>query len=206
MDRLRSVTILLSILAPLAALEAAQAPTSQSLTIAVLDGEGAVNNLKTGTVTLPVVEVRDVSLRPVAGAEVVFRLPESGPGGSFAGGGTEARSKTNVTGQARAPEFVLNKTEGQFFIEVTARLADRAGSTRITQSNLVNPPPPGKSAKNGKGTFWRVLGVAGGGAITVGLIMLMRGGDSHDHVVVNNPGNTTTIVLTPGAPSVGGPR
>jgi hypothetical protein len=206
MHRLRCVRILLSILAPLAALKAQAPPNKQGLTIVALDGQGAVNNLKTGTVTLPIVEVRDASLRPVAGAEVVFHLPADGPGGTFAGGATEGRAKTNATGQARAPEFTLKKREGQFFIDVTAQLADRAGSTRITQSNLVNPPPI-KVARN-NATLWKILGIAGGGAITVGLIMLSRGGDDHDHTVIVSPGasGSTGIVINPGSISVGGPR
>jgi hypothetical protein len=204
MHRLRSVSILLSILAPLAALNA-QGAGNQALTIVPLDGQGAVNNIKTGTVTLPIVEVRDASLKPVAGADVVFHLPAEGPGGTFAAGGTEGRAKTNATGQARAPEFVPNKREGQFFIEVTAQIADRAGSTRIAQSNFVNPPPV-KAAKSNS-TLWKIVGIAGGGAITVGLIMLSRGGDNHDTVVVPAGGSkSTTIVINPGSITVGGPR
>jgi hypothetical protein len=47
------------------------APESGGLKIVVLKGEGAVNNIKARTATPPVVEVRDVEDKPVAGAEVV---------------------------------------------------------------------------------------------------------------------------------------
>ena len=55
------------------------------LKIVVVQGEGAKNNLRTRSATQPVVEVRDDSDKPVAGAEVVFQLPPAGPGGVFNG-------------------------------------------------------------------------------------------------------------------------
>ena len=42
-----------------------------SLKIVVIEGEGALNNIRSRTATQPVVEVRDENDRPVEGAEVV---------------------------------------------------------------------------------------------------------------------------------------
>jgi hypothetical protein len=208
MRTLRSARILVSLLAPLATLAAADSPANQALSVAVLDGEGAINNTKSGFVTLPIVEVRDTAMRPVAGADVVFQLPASGPGGTFKAGGAEAHAKTNATGQARIPEFVPNDREGRFFIQVTARLGDREGSTRIGQANSATTSASRPAVKN-RSVVWRVLAVAGGGAITVGAIMLSRGGGGGDS---SGGGGSTggsgpaSITLNPGTITVGGPR
>lgn len=178
---------------------------SQTLTIAVLQGEGAIHDIRTGIVTVPIVEVRDESMKPVAGAEVTFELPASGPGGEFAGGGTKAQAKTTAAGQARTPEFIPNKSEGRFFIQVTARLGDRAGATRITQSNSTKTSSTGVATDRGGSKLWRVLAVAAGGATTAGLILLTRGGGGGgggSSVGTSAP----TVTLNPGTITVGGPR
>jgi hypothetical protein len=205
MTRLQYFQIVLSVLAPLASAGAADGPANQALSIAVLQGDGAVNSLRTGTVTPPIVEVRDEFMRPVAGAEVVFQLPDSGAGGTFAGGATETTAKTNAAGQAGAPEFQLNDKEGHYFIQVTARLAGRVGTTRIAQSNSKTMSSTGPTASRGRSKVWRVLGIAGGGAITVGLIMLSRGGGS-DGGSTGSSSSSPTITLNPGTITVGGPR
>ena len=61
-----------------------QAQERAGLKIVVLEGEGAFNDIKRKRARNPVVEVRDEANHPVAGAEVVFTLPETGAGGTFA--------------------------------------------------------------------------------------------------------------------------
>ena len=56
------------------------------LKIAVIDGDGAFNDIKNKIGHPPAVEVRDESNDVVAGAEVVFTMPALGPGGAFANG------------------------------------------------------------------------------------------------------------------------
>jgi hypothetical protein len=180
----------------------ADVPVSQPLSIAVLQGGDATNNVRTGAVTVPIVEVRDESMKPVAGAEVTFELPASGPGGNFAGGGAVSRAKTNAAGQARAADFVP-QGEGRFVIQVNARLGDRVGMTRISQLNSSNTFASGAPVDKGRSKILRVLGIAGGGAITVGLIMLSRGGGGNDSSPTSN---SPTITLSPGSVTVGGPR
>src|SRR5437762_1432550 len=70
----------------------------QTLKIVTLQGEGAVNDSKTKTVTEPVVEVRDSRELPVADAEVVFQLPAMGPSGIFPDHSRVLVTKTNSQG------------------------------------------------------------------------------------------------------------
>ena len=182
------------------------AAANRGLSIAVLQGGGATNNLQTGAVTVPVVEVRDESLKPVAGAEVTFTLPGTGPGGTFPGGAAVARAKTNSAGQARPPEFVPSREEGRFFIDVTARLGERAGTTRIAQSNSTKTFSSGVVERE-RSKFWKVLAVAGGGAVTAGLIVLSRtGGGGGGGGTGASTSGPPSITLTPGPITVGGPR
>src|SRR5262249_55579752 len=91
------------------------APIDQEpLKIVTLQGEGAVNDTKTKTVTEPVVEVRDSRELPVADAEVIFQLPSLGPSGVFPDRSRILKTKTNSQGQAMAAGYVPNDETGRF--------------------------------------------------------------------------------------------
>ncbi len=51
------------------------------LGIVIVEGDGAINNLKDQTIHPPVIQVRDENLKPIAGAAVVFFLPTKVPAG-----------------------------------------------------------------------------------------------------------------------------
>src|SRR5713226_8256728 len=104
------------------------APTAaqpQTLKIVTLQGEGAVNDSKTKTVTEPVVEVRDSRELPVADAEVTFQLPAMGAGGMFPDRGRVLTARTNGQGQAAATGLLPNNETGRFNIKVTAGSSGR---------------------------------------------------------------------------------
>ena len=54
----------------------AQAPTG--LSINIVEGEGAINNIRQRVNREPIVQVEDQNHKPIAGAVVVFFLPDSG--------------------------------------------------------------------------------------------------------------------------------
>ena len=60
----------------------APAPAPAKLNIVIVEGEGAINNIRQRTAREPIVQVEDENHRPVAGAAVLFLLPENGPGGA----------------------------------------------------------------------------------------------------------------------------
>src|SRR5258708_3866192 len=86
------------------------------LKIVVVQGEGAKNNVRTRNATQPVVEVRDDSDKPVAGAEVVFQLPPAGPGGVFNGWMRTQTARTSPEGRAGAKGFAPHDEVGRFNI------------------------------------------------------------------------------------------
>jgi hypothetical protein len=177
--------------APAAAAPQAPAPTIENLKVLVLEGQRSVNNTTRHVGIQPVVEVRDENDRPVEGAVVIFRLPPSGPGGTFPGKELTLRSGTNARGQAAASGFVPNDALGKFDIHVTASYQNQTGEVTISQTNssstLAMIPPAGQS-------IWRrhkflIIGVGSG--LVVGVIVALVLSHSSTKAVTITPGSAT---------------
>src|ERR1039458_9533253 len=90
------------------------------LFINIVEGEGALNNVKQRVNREPVVQVEDENHKPIAGAAVVFFLPTSGPGGTFANGSQTLTVTTDATGRAAATGIRPNHLTGKMQIRVSA--------------------------------------------------------------------------------------
>jgi hypothetical protein len=108
----------------------------ESLSITIIDGDGAFNNVKQRVAREPIVEVDDENHKPVAGALVLFLLPGNGPGGSFAAGGQSLTVTTDQAGRAIASGFRPNHSVGQFKINVRVSYKGVKASTQIAQTNI----------------------------------------------------------------------
>ena len=73
-----------------------QAPAG--LNIVIIEGDGAINNIRQRTAREPIVQVVDENNNPVPGATVAFLLPGSGPGASFPGGASALTVTTDQKG------------------------------------------------------------------------------------------------------------
>src|SRR3984885_12163944 len=78
----------------------AWAQNPASLQIIIVEGEGAINNVKQRVNREPIVQVEDENHKPVAGAAIIFFLPTSGPSGTFANGSQTLTVTTDATGRA----------------------------------------------------------------------------------------------------------
>lgn len=165
---------------------------SGGLKIAVLEGEGAMNNIKARTATSPAVEVRDAENKPIVGAEVVFQLPAAGPGGVFNSWMRTQTVRTDAQGQAASQAMTPNDQPGRFNIKVTAREGKRTASLVIAQSNTVAGTE--KQARSRK-VLWTVVALAAVGGVAGGIAGTR--GDSK---------TTVPISITPGAVTVAGPK
>jgi hypothetical protein len=114
----------------------AQAP-AHTLNLVIVEGDGAINNIRQRTAREPVVQVEDENHKPVAGAAVIFLLPEHGAGGTFADGSHSLTVTTNAQGRASARGIHLNSVQGQFQIGVTATYNGMTATTTISQSIAV---------------------------------------------------------------------
>lgn len=177
------------------------AQAKSGLKIVVVDGDGAINNIQTGAGHEPVVEVRDASDKPVAGAKVTFSLPASGPSGTFFGASRNVTVTTNERGRATGTGFRPNMYEGRFQIQVSATTGDQTAAATVTQSNAlpgggvnraVNP-----HRKIGTATLLLILAAAGIG----GGIAASKAGGGNSTTTTN-----TGTTITPGTVTVGTPR
>jgi hypothetical protein len=115
----------------------AQGPPPTQLQITILDGEGALNNIKQQTAREPIVQVEDQNHKPIAGALVIFALPQSGPSGTFAGGSTVFNGVSDAEGHAIATGLKPNNIAGNYQIQVTAKYQGLTAHATINQSNFV---------------------------------------------------------------------
>jgi hypothetical protein len=166
------------------------------LGIVVVEGEGAVNNLKDRTVPPTVIQVVDENQKPVAGAAVVFFLPNDGPGGTFFDGTRSLTVTTDAQGRATIRGIRFNRLSGQMQIRVTASSGGQTATATITQTNVGGPGgSPGLSTK---AKVWIIVGLVAGA--TVGAVLATRGGSSSSSSAAAPP-----ITITAGTPTVGAP-
>jgi hypothetical protein len=171
----------------------------KTLEIAVLEGDGAFNDIKRGIARTPVVEVRDDIGHVVAGAKVVFQLPDMQAGGTFADGTRTLITSTDNQGRASATGLKPNKVEGRFSILVTASSEGRTGQAQVMQTNTLAGGDQSMSSGHGKlkGILVAVAGIA-----TAGVIAAVRSGGSKGS---STPAPTPTT-LSAGTVTIGGPR
>jgi hypothetical protein len=192
------LSIFLSLLIGLPTSLAQEPPAPGKLGIVIIEGEGAVNNIRQRVAREPIVQVEDENHKPIAGAAVTFLLPNQGAGASFANGAKSLTVVTDNKGQAIARGLQPNNVNGQYQIRVNASFRGQNASTTINQSNAITAAAAtgGISAK-----LITILAIAGGAAIAGGVVAATRGGGNTPAVV--GPPATT---ITPGQPSIGAPR
>jgi hypothetical protein len=174
----------------------AQAPTGLSITI--VEGEGAINNIRQRVNREPIVQVEDQNHKPIAGAAVVFFLPDSGASGTFPDGSHMLMTVTDNQGRALARGIRPNGQSGPVQIRVTANFQGLTASSVITQTNVAGAAASGFAGLSTAAKLAIILGIAGGAAAAGVIVATHTGGSS------SSPA-TSTVTLSPGTPSVGGP-
>ena len=111
------------------------------------------------------IQVTDETGKPVEGARVSFRLPETGPTGTFATGAKTEIATTRADGRAGVWGMEWNRTAGSFEIRITAEKGRaRAGTVcaqYLTDSVGKAPQMSRIGPKGGHKWLWIVVGVAG---------------------------------------------
>ena len=197
--RFLSVLLVVSISLPFPLRLPAQAAPPR-LSIVVLEGEGAINNIKQRTSREAIVQVEDENHKPVAGAAVVFTLPSQGAGATFSGGAQSLTAITNAQGRAVARGLRPNTVEGRFQIHVTASKNGQTANAEISQTNsLLAGAAAGAAAGGISGKLIAILVVAGAAAAG-GAVYATRGGGNNTTQTVN------TVSITAATGTVGPPR
>jgi len=175
----------------------AQAPTGLSITI--VEGEGAINNVRQRVNREPIVQVEDQNHKPIAGAVVIFLLPDQGATGTFPDGSHMLMTVTDNQGRAVARGIRPNNQSGPLQIRVTASFQGLVASSVITQTNLAGAgSASGFAGLSTTAKLVIILGIAGGAAAAGAIIATHTGGGS-------SSSSPSTVTLSPGSPTVGAP-
>ena len=174
----------------------AQAPEPKQLTISILEGEGAINNIRQRTAREAIVQVQDENHKPVAGVAVTFFLADHGASGVFSNGSQSMTVMTDANGQAAMRGMTPNNLAGKMEIRVSARLGNLNADAVITQTNAAGAAAAGGAAISGKVIALIVVGAAV--AVGAGVYFGTRGGSTP-------AAPPAAITITPGTATVGHP-
>jgi hypothetical protein len=173
----------------------------KSLFITIIEGEGALNDIRERTAREPIVEVDDENHKPVAGALVLFAI--DGNGGASApatfSGLQSLAVQTGEDGRAVARGFKPTNITGQFHIKVRASKGQALAEASILQTNfaaiLSQQGTPNAPAVHKVGIFaHKKVDVLIATAIVVGVVT---------GILISSSGSTTSI--TTGTGTVGAP-
>jgi len=191
------------------------------LRVRAIDSDGEARAAGSRSAGLAV-EVTDGSGQPVPGAVVTVRLPDDGPGGSFANGLSSAILTTGADGRATTSPISWNRLAGTAEIRITA-VSGRLRAGTVAACRLSEPEPePEKSAapqperhgarvivkqhaSGGGGHLkWILIGAAaaGGAAAALGL----HGGSASSGSTGGGGGGGGVTSITAAGPPVVGPH
>lgn len=178
------------------------------LNLVVVEGEGAINNIRQRTAREPIVQVEDENHKPVAGAAVVFSLPSQGAGGTFANGAHSLTVVTDSQGRAVAHGLHPNNVQGQYQIRVNASHNGQTASLSISQTNALVAGAAGAVAGGISAKLIIILSVVGvaaaGGALYATHVIGGGGNNNNNNATI--PSGPSLVTITPGTGTVGPPR
>ncbi len=108
----------------------------KSLFITIIQGEGALNDIRTRTAREPIVQVDDENHKPVAGALVIFSLDKSGSSYANFGGMSSISVHTDAAGRAFASGFKITQRKGSYNIHVHASYGQLVVEDEFVESNI----------------------------------------------------------------------
>jgi hypothetical protein len=170
----------------------------KGLFINIIEGEGALNDIRTRTAREPIVEVDDENHKPVAGALVLFAIDNGGsssPFASFSGANTVSVT-TDEAGRAVGRGFQVTQHKGQYKINVRANKGELQADSVILQANievLVSPSgaPTAAAVVAHHHWGWIIGGIAAAGAAA--------------GIVIATHSSSSPTTVTPGTGTVGAP-
>jgi hypothetical protein len=173
------------------------------LNIVIVEGEGAINNIRQRTAREPIVQVEDENHKPVAGAAVIFAITNQGAGGSFAGGTHTLSVVTDAQGRAVARGFHPNNVQGQYQIHVTASHNGLTANANIAESNVVAAGAAASTAAAAgiSGKLIAVIVVVAAAGAAGGAYAATHSGGGNTATPVNS-----AVTITPGSGVVGPPK
>jgi hypothetical protein len=170
-------------------------PPRPRMNVAVVEGEGVLNNVRESKPNNVVVIVRDGNRKPIPNASVSFSLPADGPGGTFADGGKALTITSDKDGYATARGLRPNNVAGPYRVQVEATHDQETATATVTQFNTA------VESRGGSGKWIAIIAVIGAAAAGVTVAATQGGGNGAPAAPPPTP-----IGITAGSGSVGPPR
>jgi hypothetical protein len=166
----------------------AQAPAQPNrLFIQIIDGEGALNDIRSRTAREPIVQIEDENHKPIAGAVVLFTTPDSGPSAIFSNGLTSFKTTTGADGRAIGEGLKPNSDSGAFQIQVSASFGSLSSVAVINQTNKGTTTTQPRHPSHGIPLkAIAIVGGIAGGAVVTGI--LLSQGSHSDTITAGRPG------------------
>jgi len=168
------------------------------LRLQVVEGQGAINNIRLRRAKEPVVRAVDENNQPLSGVSVTFLLPDMGPGGVFPGDVRELTILTDSKGEATGRGLTPNQMVGKYQIRVVASYRGEMARAVIDQTNAA----PGGALSSGPSKKILILALIGGAAAGGVALAASRGGGSSSSNPAQPAGsqNPAGIVISSGTP------
>lgn len=169
------------------------------LHIRVLEGEGAIHSGGSKSTRGIVVQVADETGRPVDGAVVSFRMPEEGPGATFANGMRTEIVTTAPDGKAGIHELICGRLSGPYQVRVTVVKGGVRAGTVVSQYISDAPSKGSRQASGLRRNSWIVITAIAAAGAAAGVAASMAGG-SHSP----SPASVAPAAVPP--PQIGTPQ
>lgn len=166
---------------------AQQSAPPAELKILIIDGDGAINNIRQRTAREPIIQVEDENHRPVAGAAVTFTLPQNGASGVFGSSSHTFTAFTDANGRAVAQGLQPNSVAGNVQIRVDVSSQGRSGHTVINQKNILSKAPKSSILST---KVLTILAVAVAAGAVAGVCAAVCGSKGNSGAVITAGGST----------------
>jgi hypothetical protein len=135
------------------------------LQVRIIEGEGAVYAAGSRATRGITVQVTDEIGKPVDGAAVNFRLPDDGPGGTFANGSKTEIVTTRPDGRAGVWGMQWNRAAGPFEVRITVVKGPARAGTVCAQSLSASKSADSRARMGShRGAKWLWISLAAAGA------------------------------------------
>lgn len=176
------------------------------LHIVVVEGQNGVNIIKKRAAVRPVVQVRDRTNMPVAGASVTFTAPNDDPSAIFLNG---SRSETMVTDHSGEATVGSMRPEGAgtFPLRVTASFQGDTATATITQTNVTTAAEAARTgAAGGQVATSATSGVSHRTVIWIVAGAVVAAGAGAGVALANGKSSSASGSVSVGTPTVGAPH
>ncbi len=205
--------MLFQTVAPTVSAQQAPAEERQPFHVLVMEGEGAINNIRHQVNRGAMVLVEDENKNPLSGVAVTFFLPSEGPSGLFPNGSRVLTVFTDQKGLASSRGVQFNNQVGLMRMKVTASLFAQTAEATITQTNISSAaamkttfsPSIGSGKVSGGGGGVKAPGFLGSKAFWIIVAAAAGGGGAAYYFLNRSPGPAATIGIS-GQPTIGAPR